>query len=314
MTDYEAIITQVYSIIWTDNLLPGRILTVLIGALGLLALVLVLRHSIRYNKEERALDDAESNLPLLQKEAAGKPSPSADESSNSGESSEAHDDCTPAAVTARQHLVDLGKLKHRLNSNTMVWARINSIETLRARRVRVNTETLQQLSLAMDDAQPGLGWPAFIANAALVLGILGTFIGLWLMVQDIQELLPNHVDNDVIAALASTIDRLRIVLSGMKVAFSTTLVGMACSLIISFSAFYLDRRRSGFFERFERFTTEQLLPAAVPAVDDENMLDQVSHKLDDSLEQLLEGLRCENVDRGHGPSLVTQPGDARKAR
>ena len=74
----------------------------------------------------------------------------------------------------------------------------------------------------------------------------------------------------------------------MKTAFSTSLVGMLCSILCACLDFGLRSRQASFFERLERFTTEELLPATVPAVYHENLLEQVSYQLERSFGRLEE--------------------------
>jgi hypothetical protein len=83
-----------------------------------------------------------------------------------------------------------------------------------------------------------------------------------------------------------SVENISKVLGGIKTAFSTSLVGIVCSIVASLLNFWMRTAQALFFERMERFTTEELLPAAVPAVEDESLLERVSLQLENSFARL----------------------------
>ncbi|HJX28809.1 MAG TPA: MotA/TolQ/ExbB proton channel family protein [Thermoanaerobaculia bacterium] len=168
----------------------------------------------------------------------------------------------------------------------MIVERLEAIAKLRTRQVRVNPSALQQLSLARDEARPGMAIPAAVAGLATMLGLLGTFLGLAVMVQKVQFVLPQSSGSLTVGSWTQSVENLSGVLGGIKTAFSRSLVGIVCSILASLVNFRLRTAQALFFERLERFTTEELLPAAVPAVEDESLLDRVSLQLESSFARL----------------------------
>jgi hypothetical protein len=63
-------------------------------------------------------------------------------------------------------------------------------------------------------------------------------------------------------------------------------VGLFFSIVVSALNFVLARAQSQFYDLLERFTTEELLPATVPAFDDETPWEKLSTQLGDSFEHL----------------------------
>lgn len=256
--------------VWADNSLPGKIIVLVILGLLVWALRSGSRHRQRYRREEASLSKLMGKL----REATAQKAP-APEEAGAGEAEPRH--VSPA---------DLATLRQDLAPDSLIAERLEAIEKLRTRQVRVNPSALQQLSLARDEARPGMAVPGAVAGLATMLGLLGTFIGLAVMVQEVQFVLPQSSGAVAVDSWTQSVENISRVLGGIKTAFSTSLVGVVCSILASLSNFHLRTAQALFFERLERFTTEELLPAAVPAVEDESLLDRVSLQLENSFTRL----------------------------
>jgi biopolymer transport protein ExbB/TolQ len=119
-----------------------------------------------------------------------------------------------------------------------------------------------------------------------MLGLLGTFIGLAVMAQMIQFALPQGTEGAAVESMTHAVADIRAVLSGIKTAFSASLVGMVCAIICTVLSFRIRQKQIAFFEKLERFTTEDLLPATVPAVEDETLLAEMTRKLSESFDEI----------------------------
>lgn len=266
--------------LWTDNPTIGRVIVVAIFVLGLSGAHAALAHLRRYRLEDAQLALVRSNLAQW-RSAQGTAEPPTEGREPAS--------ATGGVDAAAPNLVAFDRLREGLDGGGLIGSRMDLIEALRNERQSVETSLLQQLGAARDESRRGLATAGFAAANCMLLGILGTFAGLAIMVQQIDLGLPGGgatgADHDV---FEQAFANLRSVLGGMKTAFSTSLVGMSWALVCTALDFRLRRRQAAFFERFERFTIQELLPATVPAYDDENLLERVSRQLEDSFGRLEE--------------------------
>jgi biopolymer transport protein ExbB/TolQ len=266
--------TALWHGIWADNSAPGRIIVLIILGLLWWAMRTGSLHYRRYRREE---DNLSRVTAKLRETTASKATATADGETAGEEPPPEQRHVSPA---------DLASLRLDLNPDSLIAERLEAIEKLRTRQVRVNPSALQQLSLARDEARPGMAVPGAVAGLATMLGLLGTFIGLAIMVQQVQFVLPQSSSTVSVDSWTQSVENISRVLGGIKTAFSASLVGIVCSILASLLNFRLRTAQAFFFERLERFTTEELLPAAVPAVEDESLLDRVSLQLENSFARL----------------------------
>lgn len=262
--------------LWGDNPIIGRLIVLVILALGAAGVGSALHHLRRYGREEARLVQLRANLE--QWRAARAAASAEDETATGADGAE--------DGTAARELVGIDRLREGLPAGGLIGGRLDLIESLRERRLTVDVALVQQLAAARDEAARGLALPAFAATNSMLLGILGTFAGLAIMVQQIHLGLPTAGAAVNLDLFEQAFANLRSVLGGMKTAFSTSLAGMSCALLCTTLDFRLRRRQASFFERLERFTVAELLPATVPAYDDEKLLERVSEQLDRSFGRL----------------------------
>jgi len=284
--------------IWSDNSAAGKFIVLIILALLGWAFRAGFRHLGRYRREEENLSQAIAKLREATARQKTEPADGNTETGNpetgspeAGKPEAGNPDRAPDAAgssSGQGHVspADLATLRTELTPDSLIAERFEAIEKLRTRQVRVNPNALQQLSLARDDARPGMAVPGAVAGLAIMLGLLGTFIGLAVMVQQIQFVLPQSSGNVTVGSWTQSVENISRVLGGIKTAFSCSLVGIVCSILASLINFRLRSSQALFFERLERFTTVELLPAAVPAVEDESLLDRVSLQLENSFARL----------------------------
>jgi len=286
------VIAALWHGIWSDNSAAGKLIVLIILALLGWASRSGWRHLGRYRREEQNLSlaiarvrEATTRRPAA---PAGDPAnpPAENATPEPGNPEPAADTAGPSPGQANVSPADLAALRTELTPDSLIAERFEAIEKLRTRQVRVNPSALQQLSLARDDARPGMAVPGAVAGLATMLGLLGTFIGLAVMVQQIQFVLPQSSGSVSVGSWTQSVENISRVLGGIKTAFSCSLVGIVCSILASLINFRLRSAQALLFERLERFTTEELLPAAVPTVEDESLLDRVSLQLESSFARL----------------------------
>lgn len=168
--------------------------------------------------------------------------------------------------------------------DSLIGDRLLAIQKIRASHAKVNVQALQEMSMAKENSRRGLSFPSFLVGFAMLLGLLGTIIGLTKMVQTIHLTLPNSAD----ILTPDTLNSIRDVLSSMKSAFSATLIGLVCSITASLLNLRLEKAQSRFFESLERFTVEELLPKTAPSIEDETLLEKVSTQMERYFDELRE--------------------------
>lgn len=179
------------------------------------------------------------------------------------------------------------QLVREAGASSLIQQRIGAIKQLRARRVVVNLRLLQKLSVANLAARRELAMPARAAQMAMMLGILGTFWGLAQMVQEIEFAIPDP-QNLSVESLTHGLESLTEVMAGIKTAFSTSLFGLAAAACLTWMAHRIDDRRATLLFHLEHFTVTQLLPALAPDMEDREMLDGVSRRMEDAFDSLEE--------------------------
>lgn len=272
-------IHAIWYAVWVDNTLPGKMIVAVIALLLLRALLASAYHLNRYGRENRSLNRV---MARLKAERDTQPPTAASGTETKGQ--KAVPDSAPRHKAPS--LIDLDVLKEGLNSSSLISERLAAIGKFRSHQVKVNLNTLQQLTLAREEARPGLAASRLSATMATMLGLLGTFIGLATMIQGIQFALPQDLADVTWESWTQSMRNVFGVLAGIKTAFSASLAGMFCAVLSTFLSARLQRVQAIFFEKLERFTTEDLLPATVPAVEDESLLEAVSLKLQSSFSLL----------------------------
>src|SRR5260221_571336 len=160
-------------LIWANNTSIGRTIIVLVVILGVFGGLCAIAHYRRYrNVETTWLERVRQKLRLA-REARQIASP---------------EEQAPTAVSP---LIDLNELAEGVPPDTIVGDRLHTIIKMKQARVKVNVDALQQSSVLKESAKWTLALPAYIVSLVMMLGLLGTFIGLSLMVMDIQQSLPS---------------------------------------------------------------------------------------------------------------------------
>lgn len=258
-------------LIWLNNTLAGRLIILTIIALGIFGTLCAGMHWQRYTSRElTTLASVREKLRRMQ--SAGEATPAADADPNA-----------PPPATGS---IDLQQLASGVPRDTLIGDRLDTILRMKQAHVKVNVGALQQSSVLNESANWSLSLPAYVVSLVMMLGLFGTFVGLSVMVADIQQVMPDQSSGATATQWAASLGSLGGILAGKKTAFSATLAGLFFSILVSLFNFGLARAQSMFYDRLERFTTEELLPATIPAFDDETPWEKLSRQLGDSFENL----------------------------
>lgn len=129
----------------------------------------------------------------------------------------------------------------------------------------------------------------FLNNAVslfVTLGLFGTFLGLSLSVGSLSELLSQGDTSDWVAVLDNVGGGLMSALSGMGVAFYTSLVGVACSIILTIlrSIFSPSAARELLESRMELWLDQSVAPTlpTVAAEDNSELIHDMLDALNDA--------------------------------
>lgn len=272
-------------LVWQGNSGMGRLFTLLLLALGIAAGWIAVRHRQRYAyREMGALKAVRTEL----REALNRDQAQAEE-----EAEEGKEPRPPAPV-------DVHSLCERVDRTSIIGDRLAELARMKQARVRVQVEALQQMTVMRENAKPGLAFPGYAVDLCTMGGMLGTFVGLCMMLLQMQGVMPGGAPAADGFAQASA--SLGSIIASKKTAFVTTLVGLFCAIVVSALNFLLVRAQSAFYDELERFTVAELLPATVPAVEDETALEKLSLQLAESFATLTELSRLQerNAERQTG--------------
>ncbi|HEV3051605.1 MAG TPA: hypothetical protein VGX50_14970 [Longimicrobium sp.] len=263
-------------LIWQGNSGVGRFFTLLLLALGGTAAWTAWSHTRRYRVNELGTLQSVRAALLRAREKEGEGE------ADAGEEAAGEDAARPRGPA----LVPLDVLsKSAPREGSLIGDRLAELARMKQARVRVNVDALQQMTVMRENARPGLAFPGYAVDLCTMGGMLGTFIGLCMMLLQMQGVMPG---DGVPAAggFAQASASLGAIIASKKTAFVTTLVGLGCAIVVSAFNFLLARAQSAFYDALERFTVAELLPATVPAVEDETAMEKLSLQLAESFQKL----------------------------
>ena len=133
----------------------------------------------------------------------------------------------------------------------------------------------------------------FLNNAVslfVILGLFGTFLGLSLSVSSLTELIGYSNTDQWLSVLDSVGEGLMSALSGMGVAFYTSLVGVACSILLTLlrSVFSPQAQREKLETQVELWLDHSVAPTlpTEKAKDNADLIRQMIHALDAAAESM----------------------------
>jgi hypothetical protein len=103
----------------------------------------------------------------------------------------------------------------------------------------------------------------FLTGALILLGLIGTFYGLFLTIGGVREVLGGlqaDPDADTVALLTGLRERLAEPLGGMGLAFSSSLFGLSASLVLAFLELQLFHAQSDLHTRVESLVVTRWVP------------------------------------------------------
>jgi hypothetical protein len=252
-----------FLIYWPQRL-PAQIISGLILVLFLVGLFATLKQIIRFGQCEFPALDRISRLV--------------------GESYKAESIAVDGQQGTRR-LVDINELLEGIDRRSRIADRLRIIADMKARHVGINVKTLQEITLAQERASTGMALPPFAVNSAMLLGLLGTFIGLTDMVGTLGGIVGSNVLNSI-REWQDAVAGLRTAMTGMNTAFITSLYGMSAAVVLSILGFVAKRKQARFLQELEMFTARDLLPATVLATEEQTLLERATLTIEDAFDHL----------------------------
>ena len=264
---------SIMAMAWPEESGVARSIVVVIFGSFLWALLQTARNTARIKNEQAALASAAAKLKKWRELAL--------------KDSEEADGPAPFPRLSLEELEQkLPEMERVAGKNSYVTKLFVAIHTLRVHRMKVNVASLQQLVERDESTRPGTAAAGHVANFAVMLGILGTFWGLGQMLSSIGDALPAQGVTPTLESWASSVEQVRQVLSGMRTAFSTSLVGMFCAIGAGLASAHLSSAQERLLQALEEFTVKELLPATVPSLEDDSVLEQVSGQLESAFSHI----------------------------
>ncbi|HEU0055309.1 MAG TPA: MotA/TolQ/ExbB proton channel family protein, partial [Longimicrobium sp.] len=244
--------------VWQGNSAFGKLVTLTLMGLGGAAGGAALWHSHRYRVTEMAaLDGVRSKLRRLL--AADLPGAEGED----------------GALAPPPTTVELPMLREHVPPGTLIGDRLAALARMKQARVKVHVDALQQVTALSESRRATLAFPAYAVDLAMMLGMLGTFFGLCLMLMQMQGVLPAAGGAADAGGFTRAAASLGSIIASKKTAFVTTLFGLTVAIGVSALNFLLARAQAACYEALERFTVEELLPATAATVEDETAMERL---------------------------------------
>lgn len=110
---------------------------------------------------------------------------------------------------------------------------------------------LDSVQLRLDESRD---LSRYLTGLAIFLGLLGTFWGLLVTIRSVTDIIGTlNVGEDAVASFVALKDNLKQPLTGMSVSFSTSLFGLASSLVIGFLDLQAGHAQNRFYKELEEW-------------------------------------------------------------
>ena len=152
----------------------------------------------------------------------------------------------------------------------------------------------------------------YLVGLLVFLGLLGTFWGLLKTIGSVGDVINGlGIDDTNVAGFFNSLkEGLNAPLQGMSIAFSSSLLGLAGSLILGFVDLNLGQAQNQFSQYFEKTINNNSSPDFLKTNDNENLTNKAIQRIYDNLENLIHSIKetanNQNQLNLHLESLNTQ--------
>jgi biopolymer transport protein ExbB/TolQ len=153
----------------------------------------------------------------------------------------------------------LERIKTAADKRSLIFDRLNTIINLQKSYSRITLDGLQSATETKESASRTLEIPGYFVGFAMLIGLLGTIVGLSVMIGNMQETL-NLPQQSTIEFVYANRAKVQQVLGSMQSAFWATIGGLFCSITSSLFNYFMHVSQARFHEKLDTFTVEELLP------------------------------------------------------
>ena len=147
---------------------------------------------------------------------------------------------------------------------SLIGKRLDIMILLKEKKAKLSLESLQNLTFTVENEQTSMKVPGLVSTLSMMFGMLGTCIGLILLFHSLSD---NNGSGDI---------EYKNLISGVRTAFSTTIVGLACSIWATWLNYRLENTQIAYFAKLESVTINNLIPHAFPDFEDQSTLKQIA--------------------------------------
>lgn len=177
----------------------------------------------------------------------------------------------------------LASIRDEANPKSLIYDRLHTITNLQRSYARIDLDMLQTTTLTKESASKTFEIPGYFVGFAMLVGLLGTVVGLSAMIGDMQATIPFTMQNTDFVKSSGKIGE---VLSSMQSAFAATIGGLCCSMISSLLNYAMRITQVRFHEKLDTFTVEELLPLVYRSREASDLLKDASENIEKTFSKL----------------------------
>lgn len=192
------------------------------------------------------------------------------------------------------------KASAEIGASGLVARRLREVTDARRRGVEINHQLLAAVTAGELDEQ--VAFAKWIAPSLVLLGLLGTLLGLSQATQSVDAIL--HGQTATLASLRTAITG---TFGGIKVAFSATTMGVLWTILVGLILSRIRKRQNAFIRDLEALTGLYLLPhfqtsVGTALVQTAQKLTLMEGRLDSALKEVIDAVHL----RGQGLTLTVE--------
>jgi biopolymer transport protein ExbB/TolQ len=179
----------------------------------------------------------------------------------------------------------LGKIKEAPGKQSLIFDRLETIINLQKSYARIDLDILQAATQTKESASRTLEIPGYFIGFAMLIGLLGTIIGLSVMIGNMQEALSLQ-QPATYEFISENREKVLRVLGSMQSAFWATMGGLSCSIVSSLFNYFMHVSQARFYKRLDTFTVEELLPLVFRSKETSDLLKDANDNIEKTFSRL----------------------------